>query len=162
MAGVTLDVIIVTATGSVEFVDVCLSSLRRAGPTLASLTVTVIDNASADGLLDMMRECHPWVAVQALAENRGFAAAVNVGIAATSGEFLLLLNPDTEVPCGSLDRLLSAIAARRGRGRRRPDDGRPPPRAAASPPARAPGRCRRRRRRRLRRPVPKDAAAGER
>lgn len=105
----TVDVIIVTAAGSVELLAACLSSLERAAPTRAETAVTVVDNASRDGLVEAIRARRPEVTVRELDTNSGFAAAVNVGIVTTTGEYVLLLNPDTEVPAGALDRLLGAL-----------------------------------------------------
>lgn len=47
----------------------------------------------------------------ALERNVGFAAANNVGIRASTGELLLLLNSDTIVPAGSIDALVARLRA---------------------------------------------------
>ena len=62
-----------------------------------SVEVVVVDNASGDGSAEMVRAEFPWARVIANTENRGFTAANNQGIAACSGRYLLLLNPDTEL-----------------------------------------------------------------
>lgn len=90
--------------------DRCLRSLAAAtlpGPT----TTTVVDNQSSDGTLAWLGDT--WPAVQALdaGGNLGFARANNLGIRATASEFVLLLNPDTEVPPGALVTLVEALAA---------------------------------------------------
>jgi N-acetylglucosaminyl-diphospho-decaprenol L-rhamnosyltransferase len=108
-AHATLDVIIATATGSLDLLEACLSSLQDASSTLPPLSVTVVDNASRDGLVETVRARYPSIAVHALSQNRGFAAAVNFGITHTSGGYVLLLNPDTEVPRGAIDRLVSVL-----------------------------------------------------
>ena len=59
--------------------------------------VVVVDNASSDGSVAMVRSEFPEVRLLANEENRGFSAANNQGIAVASGRYLLLLNPDTEV-----------------------------------------------------------------
>lgn len=77
---------------------------------LASLTqqrgvryeVFVIDNASADGSAQMVREKFPDVHLTANTQNLGFARANNQVLAATRGRHVLLLNPDTELPNGTL------------------------------------------------------------
>jgi N-acetylglucosaminyl-diphospho-decaprenol L-rhamnosyltransferase len=56
--------------------------------------VCVVDNASSDGSVDVVRREFPDVQVVANRENRGFAAAVNQGIARTTGRIVLWLNPD--------------------------------------------------------------------
>jgi N-acetylglucosaminyl-diphospho-decaprenol L-rhamnosyltransferase len=61
------------------------------------LEIIVVDNASTDGSPEMVRAEFPLVRLVANAENRGFTAANNQGLALGQGRFLLLLNPDTEV-----------------------------------------------------------------
>lgn len=62
-----------------------------------SLEVFVVDNASADGTVEAVRKCHPWVEVEGLAENVGFGRANNLAIRRARAETVLLLNPDTRV-----------------------------------------------------------------
>ena len=62
-----------------------------------STEVIVIDNASADGSAARVAAEFPWVKLIANAENRGFTAANNQGIAASQGRYVLFLNPDTTV-----------------------------------------------------------------
>ncbi len=70
------------------------------------LEVIVVDNASSDGSLAMVREMFPKVQVIANTENRGFTGGNNQGIEAATGEYLLILNPDTEVIADALPRLV--------------------------------------------------------
>ena len=64
--------------------------------------VVVVDNASTDGTPEMVRELFPWVRLVENRENVGFARANNQAIRACDGEYVLLLNPDTEVRPGAL------------------------------------------------------------
>lgn len=66
-------IVIVTAIGSLELLDACLGSLAVVADTLA-LNITVVDNASQDGLVDAVMVRHPAVTVHPL--NRGVAAGV--------------------------------------------------------------------------------------
>jgi GT2 family glycosyltransferase len=79
----------------------CLGSLEGGPsqpPNLESrLQVIVVDNASADGSVEMVRSEYPHVRLVVNDENRGFTAANNQGLALGEGRYLLLLNPDTEV-----------------------------------------------------------------
>lgn len=68
--------------------------------------VIIVDNASTDGVPDAVAAAHPNVRL-IRAENRGFAAGNNVGIADSDAPWLLLLNPDAEVAAGSLRSLLA-------------------------------------------------------
>ncbi|MBI3946278.1 MAG: glycosyltransferase family 2 protein [Armatimonadetes bacterium] len=92
----------------------CLRSLlahplERTGQ--ADQEILVIDNASADGSADMVRREFPGVTLIANETNLGYAAANNQGIRRARGEYLLLLNPDTEVPPGGLATLVSLLEA---------------------------------------------------
>jgi GT2 family glycosyltransferase len=91
----------------------CLQSLTNAPPA-APHEVIVVDNASGDGTVAMVHERWPSVRVVALDHNVGFAAANNVGIRETragGSPLLLLLNCDTIVPSGVVDRLIDRLMA---------------------------------------------------
>lgn len=57
--------------------------------------VTVIDNNSNDGTSSMMNKEFPWVSLLVNDRNRGFAAAANMGISHSKGNYILFLNSDT-------------------------------------------------------------------
>jgi len=69
--------------------------------------VVVVDNASTDGSVDVVRDRFPAVTLIASPRNLGFGAGNNVGIRATDGEYVLLLNPDCELAPGSLDAFIA-------------------------------------------------------
>ena len=83
---------------------VCLRSVF-AGSRQDDYEVWVIDNASSDGTVAMVREEFPQVRLVCNEENRGFAAANNQGLADADADYCLLLNPDTLVPEGGLGAL---------------------------------------------------------
>jgi GT2 family glycosyltransferase len=56
--------------------------------------LVVVDNASADGTLDLVRELAPSAVVVETGRNAGFAAGANAGARAASGDLLVFLNPD--------------------------------------------------------------------
>ena len=62
-----------------------------------SFEVFVVDNASIDDSARVVRENFPEVKLIVNAKNEGFAKANNQGIKKSSGEYILLLNPDTEI-----------------------------------------------------------------
>ena len=65
--------------------------------------IIVIDNASSDGSEALIRDKYTEVEVIRNAENIGFAAACNMGIRKATGEYLLLLNPDTIILPGAIN-----------------------------------------------------------
>jgi GT2 family glycosyltransferase len=86
--------IIIVNWNTRDFLRDCLRSIY--GQTEGvSFEVIVVDNASSDRSASMIREEFPRAMLIENAENRGFAAANNQGLAMASGRYLLLLNPDT-------------------------------------------------------------------
>jgi GT2 family glycosyltransferase len=78
-----------------RFLPTCLNSLAR--QTYQQMEVIVVDNASTDGSPQMLKSDYPWVKLIELTENRGFTGACNAGLRAAQGQYLALLNNDTEV-----------------------------------------------------------------
>jgi GT2 family glycosyltransferase len=66
----------------------------------------VVDNASTDGSVAMIAQDFPWARVIANRDNAGFSRGNNQGMAAASGRYLLLLNPDAELGSGALRAML--------------------------------------------------------
>ncbi|HYM79844.1 MAG TPA: glycosyltransferase family 2 protein [Candidatus Limnocylindria bacterium] len=91
----------------------CLRSLGEQANDFAAETV-VVDNASGDGTLDAVAESHPAVRRIANSENVGYARAVNQGIAATTGEYVLVMNPDCELRPGALVALIDHLSRNPG------------------------------------------------
>ena len=91
----------------------CLSSVLH---TLAGLDVEVLLINDASPELDLVSYCRDLSDENDLqliehSENRGFVASVNEGIAALSGRDIIILNSDTEVPPGWIERLIAAAEA---------------------------------------------------
>ena len=82
--------------------EATLACLRSATLDDPDAELVVVDNGSIDGTADAVRAALPAAVVVEAGENLGFARGVNVGVAASAGERILLLNPDTLVIPGSL------------------------------------------------------------
>lgn len=95
-----LSVVIVTYN-SREHIPECLRSLEPAAGGLV-MECVVVDNASTDGTGELVRGEAPWARVIDSGDNLGYAKAVNIGTRATTGEFVLVLNPDCILRPGSL------------------------------------------------------------
>jgi GT2 family glycosyltransferase len=80
---------IIVTWNSAPFLRRCLDAIRQ--QSYAPLELIHVDNASSDDSLRLVTGAAKQIVN---AENRGFAAAVNQGIAAASGEYVLLVNPD--------------------------------------------------------------------
>jgi GT2 family glycosyltransferase len=101
-----LSIVIVSFNARSHLVT-CLESLRTGAPS-TSHDIVVVDNGSSDGSVEAASE-FPSVRVVAMERNAGFAAANNAGIRGSTGELVLLLNGDTIVPPGAIDRLVDRL-----------------------------------------------------
>ena len=82
----------------------CLKSVEAAKESL-SLEMIVVDSASSDETPDMVAQAFPWVHLIRCDENVGFPRGNNIGIAASTGHYVILLNPDTVVLDDALAKL---------------------------------------------------------
>src|SRR5438132_584044 len=102
----SLDLSVVIVTWNTrELLAACLQALPAAIGELEAET-WVVDNASSDGTVAMVRERFPEVRVIANAENRGWAGGNNQALKQSAGSHLLLLNADTVPRPGSLAALV--------------------------------------------------------
>ena len=101
--------IVIVAFNARDDLAQTLESLTSAPPRTPH-EIVVVDNASTDGAASLVRDQFPQVRVIDAGQNVGFAKANNLGIRATDADALLLLNPDTLVPAGAIDRLVARLA----------------------------------------------------
>ena len=95
-----------------DFLAHCLDTVCEAVSQIEAETI-VVDNASQDGSVEMLRERYPWVRTIAGTENVGFSRGNNVGIEQSAGEYVLLLNPDTLVAGDTLQRCIEYLDSNR-------------------------------------------------
>ena len=96
-------VIIVVTYESERDITHCLESILTS--TLKS-SVIVVDNASKDGTVDLIRRQFPEVTLIVLPENTGFAAACNRGILASTEKYCVFLNPDACLSPETIENLI--------------------------------------------------------
>ncbi len=106
MPDVSISIIIVSFNARADL-ERCLGSLH-ASVQARSWEIIVVDNGSSDGSADAAARS-PGVQVICNRDNLGFARATNIGIRASHGTNLLLLNSDTVVPSGAIERLLDIL-----------------------------------------------------
>jgi len=104
---IQLSIIIVNWKSS-DLLRNCLLSIYSCGDT-PKLEVIVVDNASFDGCGEMLARDFQQVTFIQNDVNSGFGEANNVGYAKSSGQYLLFLNPDTEIVGSALDRMASVL-----------------------------------------------------
>jgi GT2 family glycosyltransferase len=114
--------IIIVSWNVVDLLARCLESIRRSPLCLAGpdgtcqgeglrTQVIVVDSASADYSVALVRERFPWVHLVECSENIGFVRGSNLGLQSATGRLVMLLNPDTEALDDALPRLAAALEA---------------------------------------------------
>ena len=96
--------VVVSYNSAADLPD-CLRSLRSEGVD----DVVVVDNASADGSVEVVAHVDPDARVLQTGANLGFGTAANRGVAVTAGDHVLILNPDTVVEPGTVKALSEAL-----------------------------------------------------
>ncbi len=92
--------------------DLPLSLPSAIAQTGVATETIVVDNASQDGSRDAVRKFGTTLRLISMPENAGFAAAVNAGIDASSGRYVLALNPDCRLDSRFAEVLTAALDAR--------------------------------------------------
>lgn len=116
-AALTMDLSILIVTyNSAHLMDGLLNQLATEIAAGLSAEVLLVDNASRDDTVRVVRERHPWVKLTASPDNLGFAAGNNLAARQAQGEFLLLLNPDAVPEAGALQRGVTLMRQQSGIG----------------------------------------------
>lgn len=108
--------VVIVNWNTCDALDACLSSVEDTAQEVDARLV-VVDNGSTDGSIEMLGRVHPSVHLVTNDDNRGFAAAVNQGLDVafappTSARTVLLLNSDTRLRPGTLDRCVKVMLER--------------------------------------------------
>lgn len=98
--------IVIVSWNCRDYLVGCLESIRMAAPH-GTFKISVVDNCSDDGTIEVVRRDFPEVLLIANKENVGFAAANNQAIRASRSRYILLLNPDAAVMPGTVDGLVA-------------------------------------------------------
>jgi GT2 family glycosyltransferase len=106
--------VIVPCYGKVEYTLRCLASIA-ANPPKAGIEVIVVDDATPDGSTTCLAAV-PGIRLVINPRNLGYLRACNAAARQATGEYLMLLNNDTQVMPGWLDALLLPFSKRRDVG----------------------------------------------
>lgn len=104
--------IIIPNYNGIKFIKECLDSLLLQEPGTPDFHIVIVDNGSADGSLELVKEIFPQIQVIALPSNTGFCHAVNIGIEAAKSPYVILLNNDTRAMPSFVRSLYDAIENR--------------------------------------------------
>ncbi len=88
-------------------IERCLASLMK--QTYRPLEIIVVDNASTDGSADFIEEKFPDVKLIRNDRNLGFGGGNNVGIRASNGRYIMMLNNDTRLDSCCIEELKKCI-----------------------------------------------------
>jgi GT2 family glycosyltransferase len=103
--------ILIVNWNSADSIATCLESIRDHANHL-NPQVIVIDSGSFDGCADMLGSRFPDVEFMQSPANIGFGRSNNLGFTRATGEWLLLLNPDTVLRAGAVEALMNALETR--------------------------------------------------
>jgi len=81
--------VIVVSFNTSKLLDTCLTLLEAQRLGEYTMEIIVVDNGSTDGSPDTVKKKHPDIKLVKLDENKGFAAANNIGIRVSAGRFIL-------------------------------------------------------------------------
>jgi GT2 family glycosyltransferase len=95
---------------SLAYLRECLTSVYENTHGI-SFEIIVVDNASPEGGVDALKDKFPETVIIKSAENLGFARANNLGFQRASGEYVLLLNPDTKLEGPAINILIANARA---------------------------------------------------
>jgi GT2 family glycosyltransferase len=100
-------IVVLSFDGS-ALTDACLASLHALTYPADRFEVVVVDNASIDDSVEMIRRNHPWVDLREELDNHGFAGGCNIGMRDLPAhvDYVALLNNDATVDSGWLDALV--------------------------------------------------------
>jgi len=108
MSDTNLDLSIIIVSWNVKgLLRACLQSIYDTVPPRLRYEIFVVDNASHDGSPEMVAQEFSDVRLIANEDNKGFGPANNQGLRLCQGRYVLLINPDTVVPAGAIDRMLT-------------------------------------------------------
>ncbi len=101
--------IVIPNFNGIKFLKECLSTIKK--QNFSYYEVIIIDNASTDGSVEYLKDNHPEFTLIENKENLGFATSVNQGIKSSKGEYVFLLNNDTELEANCISNLLYCIGS---------------------------------------------------
>lgn len=100
--------IVVVSYNTADHIMDCIESLMSLD--YPRVEIIVVDNASSDNSVELIRERFPNVEVYDLPDNKGFAGGASIGLFGASGEILCTVNPDVKLDKGWLRAVASTLS----------------------------------------------------
>lgn len=92
-----------------QFISECIKSIQFYEKNYIKYEFIVVDNNSNDTGLDELKKNYSFIHIIMAPENGGFAYGNNIGIRASTGDLILLLNPDTYLVDNAIEKLIERI-----------------------------------------------------
>ncbi len=99
--------IVIVSWNVIEYLAMCLDSIKKYAKL--PVEVVVVDNDSADNTVNVLLDEYPWVKTISMKNNKGFAGGNNRGFREVQGEYIFLLNPDTQLEANALERMIDFL-----------------------------------------------------
>ena len=99
--------IVILTFNSIDHIESCIQSVLN--QDYLSVNLSIVDNASSDGTVDLIRRLYPEIPIKVLLCNLGFSKAHNLMISETSSEFYMPLNPDVRLTPAYLSELFRVM-----------------------------------------------------
>jgi N-acetylglucosaminyl-diphospho-decaprenol L-rhamnosyltransferase len=100
--------VIIVSYNTRDIILACVDSIVRNSDGL-NIEIIVVDNCSSDGSANALRAAFPYITVIDSPTNGGFSFGNNIGLEQCHGEYILMLNPDTEILSGCLTAALNHL-----------------------------------------------------
>ena len=111
-----MDISVIIVNYNVQyFLEQCILSVKAASTNL-SVEIIVVDNNSTDASCSLLQRKYPEVVLIKNTKNVGFSKANNQGVAKASGEYVLILNPDTVVAEDTFTQILEFSKSKQNMG----------------------------------------------
>ncbi|MFC1922185.1 glycosyltransferase family 2 protein [Chloroflexota bacterium] len=107
--------IVIVNYNTYKYTAQCLDSIYE-NSTIASFEIIVVDNASSDKSAELLESMFKKIKLVRSPENRGISGGNNLGIRESTGKYVLLLNNDTIVLPGMLDRVVDFLESQPAAG----------------------------------------------
>lgn len=107
--------VVIVSYNSRRFLRRCLDSLKISRDQ-NPYRVILVDNASSDGTVQMVKKAYEWVDVIVNRDNVGFSSGCNRAIEVSNSEYILFLNPDIEVEPDAITRMLKKMGSSESTG----------------------------------------------
>lgn len=99
--------IVIPNYNGINYIEECIDSILT--QDFKDFEIIIIDNCSSDGSCELIKSKYPYIKLICNPENYGFSKAVNEGILASKGEYVILLNNDTKVESDWVSKLVHCM-----------------------------------------------------